>query len=259
MESLSDLNLQASLLNILEQLTTQNVNGCLVVKTSTKTGEIYLKAGEVIHSTDGNSVGEIALKNMLCWNAIEVEFNQTKETFSQSILRTTKYLLQDCQRRVHEWEDIKRLVSDLNNTYIISNENVSQNIKLLPEEWQIISYMDGNRTVSDIIELVHKDDFTVCGIIAKLISSNLIKKSEFPNAIIIEPAFLDLLEKELIRHLGPIATVIINDVIDQFKLKRTRFPIYKVTPLIEKLSLEIENLNHRAEFLKKMIESFHKI
>jgi hypothetical protein len=259
MESQSEINFQTSLLNILEQLSTKKSDGCLVVQTSLKTGEIYFKAGELTHSSDGNSTGEIALKNMLGWNDIKVEFKPTQETFSQSILRTSKFLLQDCRRRVNEWEAIKKVVTDFNNTYIISNEHVSQNINLQPEEWQIVSYMDGNRTVTDIIELTKRDDFVVCQVIYKLLSSNLIKKIEFPSSIIVEQAFLDLLEKEFIRHLGPIATVIMNDAIEEFKLKRTRFPIFKVTPLIEKLSLEIENPNQRTEFLKKMIEFFHKI
>ncbi len=259
MESRLDFNLETSLLNILEQLTSQKIDGCLSVKTGTKIGEIYFKNGEVIHSTDGISSGETALKNILGWSGTAFNFNQSKETFLKSILRTTKYLLQDCRRRVSEWEEIKKVVTDFNNCYVISHESVAQDIKLQPEEWQIISFMDGNRTVGEIIEQVNKDDFTVCQIIHKLFIHNLIKKIEYPSSVIVELSFFDLLEKELVRHLGPVATIIINDEIAKFKFKKTRFPIFKVTPLIEKLSLEIENLNHRSEFLKKMIESFHKI
>ncbi|MBN2091273.1 DUF4388 domain-containing protein [candidate division KSB1 bacterium] len=259
MESKSFLNLETSLLNIMEQLTSKKIDGCLIVKTSTKTGEIYFKDGEVTHSTDHKASGETALKNILGWNGIQFEFDQTKETFSKSILRTSKYLLQDCRRRSDEWVEIKKIITDFNNCYVISNENVSHDIKLQPEEWQIISFLDGNRTVAEIIEQVNRDDFTVCQIIYKLYINNLIKKIEYPSSVIVEPAFFDLLEKELVRHLGPVAIVILNDEIAKFKFKRTRFPIFKVSPLIEKLSLEIENLNHRSEFLKKMIESFHKI
>lgn len=259
MESQTNINLETSLFEVLEQLTSMKTNGCLIIQTSTKTGEIYFKAGEISHSVVEALTGENALKQILGWNEIQIEFKPEKDTFSRSILRTTKYLLQDCQRRVQEWEEIKRVVSDYDTTYIISNENNAQNIKLLPDEWQIISYMDGNRTVSEIIELVNKDDFTVCQAIYKLYVNNLIKKIEFPSTVIVEPTFFDLLELEMIKYLGPIAAIILNDEISQLKFKRNRFPIFKVTQLIEKLSLEIENPNHRTEFLKKMIESFHKI
>ena len=128
-------------------------------------------------------------------------------------------------------------------------------VNLLPTEWEIISHINGARTISDIVDLTGKDEFEIAKTIFNLISTGLLqeKSSNRSETLHVSPQVFETLEHELVNAIGPMASIIIDETVEKLGASRGAFPGAKVAALVEKLSHEIKNEEKRLHFSQTMI------
>jgi hypothetical protein len=79
-------------------------------------------------------------------------------------------------RRIEEWSQIKDTIRSYHEVYSINpNPASSGAIKLTPEEWRILSLLDGRRDLNAIAEEAGLSRFQVCRIIYGLLGMNVVR------------------------------------------------------------------------------------
>ncbi|SLM30195.1 hypothetical protein MTBBW1_2130090 [Desulfamplus magnetovallimortis] len=66
--------------------------------------------------------------------------------------------------------------------------------------------------------------------------------------------FWDKITKELSRAIGPIADIVIDDAVGEFKASRDNFPSKYLYSLVEKVATEIHTAAEKSQFQKAMLE-----
>ncbi|MBD3288509.1 DUF4388 domain-containing protein [candidate division KSB1 bacterium] len=259
-ETLSGNISEMSLLQILKMLNSGKMSGCLAVTNSVTDGEIYVNNGEIVHCSAGSSVGEIALLNMLGWIEGRFRFETNSTTSQQTIEKDTQLLLQQSESKTSDWRKIKTVVHSMNMVPELAPGGNPSGVNLKPMEWEIITQINGVRTVSDIVDLTGNDEFEIAKTIYNLILSGLIqeKATHRTQTTNVTTSFFETLEQELIDAIGPMASIIIDEAIEKFGADRSVFPGSKVPALVEKVSLEIKDEAKRLNFSQNMIRSLNE-
>jgi CheY-like chemotaxis protein len=81
-------------------------------------------------------------------------------------------------RRVDEWGMIEKEIKNFDMVLAPARDStgVIKRVELDPEEKQILSLVDGKRTVKDVIHNSRRSSFDVCKILFRLLSSRIIRK-----------------------------------------------------------------------------------
>ncbi len=259
-ETLSGNISEMSLLQILKMLNSGKMNGCLAVTNSVADGEIYVKNGQIIHCTAGSSTGEIALLNMLGWIDGRFQFENSADTSQTSIKQNTELLLKEGEKKTEDWKKIKSVVRSMNMVSELVQGSNASGVNLTPMEWEIISQINGVRTISDIVDLTGKDEFEVAKTIYNLTLTGLIQEKSSSRVQIqsVTANFFKTMEQELVTVIGPMARIIIDETIEKMGESRYNFPGSKIAVLVEKVSNEIKQEEKKLNFSQVMIRSLNK-
>jgi hypothetical protein len=147
-------------------------------------GFIYLKAGQMVHATVGDLIGEEAIYSLAIWNQGDFQFTPGEESDRQTITKSNTNLLMEAARRLDEWRVLSRKIASVEQVPDLqTREGRHEQITLNPQEWMIITKIDGRRSISDIGKVLNISSFDVAKILYGMITSELValkKKSERP-------------------------------------------------------------------------------
>jgi hypothetical protein len=120
-----------------------------------------------------------AVFEMLRWTDGEFEFQPgvvfPEEDIGLSI--STEELIMEGSRRLDEWNRIEKKIPHLDVVFrmkTMQGREAAQ-ISLTPEEWMVLTYVDGERTVRQIVELTGMSTLQTCKILYGLIGSGLLE------------------------------------------------------------------------------------
>ena len=122
------------------------------------------------------------LYDLFLWKRGDFEYVDQEIDLDEEFLTELNHMevILEGTRRVDEWEILRKNIPSPQVVFKI-NQNVEEkkaSINLTANEWRIISLVDGNRTVQEIIADSGHDEFVVYRMINSLISSGLIEKGE---------------------------------------------------------------------------------
>ena len=80
------------------------------------------------------------------------------------------------------------------------------------------------------------------------------EKEVLPMGTAVEPKFFDLIEVHLAKFIGPMATIMVDEGINEMREDRDNFPISKISDLVKVVSKKINNQKKQEEFLALMID-----
>lgn len=247
---------QLSLLDILRMLSTGNRSGRLDIRQGAKSGEIYLKNGNIVHSVTGTQLGEKGVYTLMGWLEGDFSFTPNIEPPERSIDTTTEQLLLEAGRQAEQWEDIKDVLSSTDAVFNISPSGSTNTVSLKPIEWQVLAQVNGERSVIEIAEFLELHEFEVARIIFSLTTAGLLHEVTDAKATfrsIVDESFFEQLATIFTEVMGPLGPVIIEDEIRLLGEDRTAFPQDKAAELVERISLEISKSADRAQFQKQMV------
>jgi len=94
------------------------------------------------------------------------------------LLVNAKNVVLEGTQRIDEWKRLRKKVPSPNSVFAINDEAPrGKNITLSPRHWQLLGYIDGERSVDDLLILEQLSEFQTCSILAELVSAGLIKVS----------------------------------------------------------------------------------
>lgn len=152
----------------------------------------------------------------------------------------------------------------ISTIYKLSSTAPAQDISLKPEAWRILTQINGERTVTDIAQGLGMDENLVKQVAVTLYQAGILEMTApEPNVpaqpAIVPTAFLDLMQHELARAMGPMAEMIIEDEIQGLGQTRALFRQELIPDLVERVSESIRDETRRIKFQQVMLEAIRKL
>ncbi len=120
-----------------------------------------------------------AVFEMLRWTDGEFDFQPgvvfPEEDIGLSI--STEELIMEGSRRLDEWNRIEKKIPNLDVVFKMTSMQGREaaQISLTPEEWMVLTHIDGEKTVRQIVELTGMSTLHTCKILYGLIGSGLLE------------------------------------------------------------------------------------
>jgi hypothetical protein len=242
--------------DILKTLLVEKKTGLLVIQGK-DVGEIYLEAGNIIHSKVSKVSGEEAFLFITEWRQGKATFKPEVSTKERTISIPAEQLLLKWSYRKQEWEKMREVIPSSDMYFRLSLQKGSEERNIRPDEWNILALANGMRNVSEIAKVIGWSEFKTSKAIYQLVRAGLLEKGEdqkLPKKRRMGENFFVILENEFKMIMGPVAPIIIEDKITEFGERKETFPHDQGAPFIESLSEEISQEAKRKAFIKVMME-----
>ena len=130
-------------------------------------------------------------------------------------------------------------------------------IALDAEMIRVLLAIDEKKTFSQIAAEVNMETVTLKKNLGKLIQLGLVEpvKKGLP---VLDKIFLQALNINLSKAIGPIAEFLIEEVASEMKITEPGIPVHQAAEMIATLSHEIPDAEKRMEFKKSMMDILNK-
>jgi hypothetical protein len=154
-----------------------------------------------------------------------------------------------------EKEQIRKIFPNNAVLIKINPNNPPTESSLSSAEWQVITQVDGKKSLRNIIDILKFEENQGLELFYKLHQKDLIQivveaKTEEEIA---GDKFFEKLEEVLVKIIGPVAVYVINDVLWELNESREKYSKDKIPLLIESISGEILDDKKRMQFQKEML------
>ena len=133
----------------------------------------------------------------------------------------------------------------------------SNEISLDADMIRLLIAIDENKSFYQIAEEVDMQAATLKTTLSKLLDQGLIEPVN-KDVPYLNHLFLEALRINLSKAIGPMAEILIVDVVEDMNLKASEIPTNQAAELINNLSLEIPEEKNRIEFKKSMLAILNK-
>jgi hypothetical protein len=137
--------------------------------------------------------------------------------------------------------------------FIVNEEKSAENSDLLHLEWAVVSQLDGRKSVRQIAENLALNANEVEEIFKKLVSDELlvlVNKSE--ENTIVPPEIFKFINHEMTHFMGPVASIIMEDVMGMLRLNKETLDRRNLPNLIDVLTNQIDDPAKQIEFQKNI-------
>ena len=137
----------------------------------------------------------------------------------------------------------------------INPNNPPTESSLSSAEWQIITQVDGKKSLRNIIDILKLEENQGLELFYKLHQKDLIQivVEQKTDEEVAGDKFFEKLEEVLVKIIGPVAVYVINDVLWELNESRDKYLKDKIPLLIESISGEILDEKKRMLFQKEML------
>jgi len=214
-------------------ISAEQLQKCLTLGREQKMslGKILVDKGYVTLSTlkkyNTKQVEEI-LYSLLLWKKGKFEYKDIKLNLEGMVITQLNpmKLILEASRRIDEMSVLNTVITSDNLVFRISGhvQNKEDEIRLNANEWRILSLIDGNRTIHQIVAQSGYDEFAVYKIIFSLNSYGLVEqkeevqlsdstgKEEYSAVITVYNDILQAVIKNIEHELGDRASSVFNEV-----------------------------------------------
>ncbi|RKX69671.1 hypothetical protein DRP53_07435 [candidate division WOR-3 bacterium] len=161
--------------DILQLIQFSQKDGCLTIKGKGK-GKIFFEGGLVTHAICGDRKGERAIEEILRWKEGEFNFEIGQLADEHTIDLPIQHIILESARKIDEWHKISRLIPSVDVVVKIVEvpDSTVENIRLTPNEWRVLSFVDGKSTIKEIAKKANLEEFETAKIFFGLASSGLV-------------------------------------------------------------------------------------
>jgi hypothetical protein len=156
-------------------------------------GVIYLKNGQIVHAEVGEAVGEEAIFSLAIWNSGDFMFSPGDEAPRQTVTKSNTNLLMEAARRIDEWRVLSKKIPSIEMVpQLQPRQSRHEQITLNPQEWTLITRIDGRQSISDISKGMNLSSFDVAKVLYGLVTAELVALRRKPDGISQNKALLEL-------------------------------------------------------------------
>lgn len=161
--------------DIIQLVSVSGKTGKFTLTRDADRGFIYLKNGQMVHSFVGDLVGEEAIYSLAIWNQGEFQFSPGEEPDRQTISKSNTNLLMEAARRLDEWRVLSKKIPSVDHVPdLLARENRHEQVTLNPQEWMLITKIDGQRSITEIGRSLNMSSFDVAKILYGMITGELV-------------------------------------------------------------------------------------
>ncbi|MCG6963329.1 MAG: DUF4388 domain-containing protein [Acidobacteria bacterium] len=173
--SLSELSLP----DVIQLVAVSGKTGAFhLVKEGLK-GSIFLKEGQIVDARIGELQGEHAVYEMAIWSEGEFAFNPGEEAAQVTVRKSNANLMMEAARRLDEWRVLSRRIPSLDLIpYFPEGGRGHDQVTLSPQEWILVTRIDGGRSIDAIAKLLRWAAFDVSKLLFGMITSGLVALRE---------------------------------------------------------------------------------
>jgi len=259
-----------NLSGLLRFLYSNKLTGVLHVRRNDKTIDIHVLSGKTIGVEPASKDSIAQLIEISTWLKGDFSFELvSEENLTRNITVPHDQLTLLIAKKEKEFKEIKSSLPPMNAVLVMSPAGQSGEIRLQPNEWNLLSKVDGKRTMEEIVHMLELDDLSIFSMVVKMIQKGILKVAggespeeaeileeggeeggpllSSPTDIVPEPKMKGL-EKIFMRYVGPMGTIILDEILESLRLNRAEIPQEMLPSLIEKMSEEIETEEDRRQF-----------
>ena len=247
---------QVKLFDILKPLFSGKKTGKVVVKGK-ESGELYLELGNITHAKTNNAVGEYAFFSLMGFKIGKASFEPDEIPSERTISISTEQLLLNWSYRKQEWDRIKEAIPSPNTVFRLSLQKSPENKNINADQWNVLALCNGTKSVTEIAGTLNWDEFKTSKAILQLVQLGLLVRAEGQKPLekkLAGETFFLKVENELKRAVGPVASVIIDDKLNELGMTATTLPQDQAQPFVEALSEEIPRDAQKKEFIRVLME-----
>jgi hypothetical protein len=161
--------------DIIQLVSVSGKTGKFTLTRDADRGFIYLKNGQMVHATVGELIGEEAIYALAIWNHGDFQFSPSEEPDRQTITKSNTNLLMEAARRLDEWRVLSKKIPSVEYVpELHGRENRHEQVTLNPQEWMLITKIDGHRSIADIGRTLNMSSFDVAKIMYGMITGELV-------------------------------------------------------------------------------------
>jgi hypothetical protein len=161
--------------DIIQLVSVSGKTGKFTLTREADRGFIYLKNGQMVHATVGDLIGEEAIYALAIWNQGEFQFTPAEEPDRQTITKSNTNLLMEAARRLDEWRVLSKKIASVELVpELLARENRHEQVTLNPQEWMLITRIDGHRSIADIGRTLNMSSFDVAKTLYGIITGELV-------------------------------------------------------------------------------------
>lgn len=162
--------------DIIQLVSVSGKTGKFTLSREAERGYIFLKNGQMTHAQLGESMGEEAIYSLAIWNTGEFQFSPNEEPDRQTITKSNTNLLMEAARRLDEWRVLSKKIASVDLVPELQvRENRHEQITLNPQEWVIITRIDGQRSIADIAKSLGVSPFDIAKVMYGMITAELVQ------------------------------------------------------------------------------------
>lgn len=146
--------------------------------------------------------------------------------------------------------------SDVYYRKVIRSDN--EEVSLDADMIRLLIAIDESKSLYQFIDEVDMDNTTFRQTLSKLLEQGLIEpiQKDIP---VLDETFLELFRINLSKAIGPIAEILVADLMQKMDLNPAEIPVNHAAELITQLSLEVPDRENRIQFKKSMLAILNKI
>ncbi|MGD0229785.1 MAG: DUF4388 domain-containing protein [Syntrophorhabdales bacterium] len=249
---------KATLFELVKPLLSGKRSGMVQIKGN-DVGELHIEAGTIIHGKTSSWTGEEAVFVMMNWDTGLVTFDWEATTGERTVSVATERLLERWINREREWEEIRGLITSPDIAFRIPLDSNTGEMRIEAAQWKVLALCDGTRTIGDIAETLKWDVFETTRIVYRMVEAGLLEKAskkapdhETESRRYLTGGSFSAMEHELARIMGPIAPLILDEKLEEFRQSRDAFPQNLALSFVQAVALEIADDSKRASFTMAM-------
>ena len=169
--SLADIALP----DVIQLVSVSGKTGVFTLSGGGADGKIFLKDGQITDALAGPLRGEYAVYEMATWRHGQFIFTAGVESERVTVNKSNTSLMMEAARRLDEWRVLQRKIPSLDRVpYFLPREPGHDQITLSPQEWAIVTKIDGQANIKKLEEATGLPTFDVCKVLYGLITSGLL-------------------------------------------------------------------------------------
>lgn len=170
--------------DIIQLVSVSGKTGKFTLTREGEEGVIFLLNGQISHARSGELTGDEAIYALAIWNEGEFIFTPGEEGSEKTISRSNTNLLMEAARRADEWKVLSKKIPSIELVpALLVRQNRHEQITLTPQEWMLVTKIDGSRSIADIGKALEISSFDIAKALYGMITSELVElKQKAPRA-----------------------------------------------------------------------------
>jgi len=161
--------------DVIQLVSVSGKTGAFEIQCDEAEGKIYLRDGQIVDARVGRLRGDSAVYEMAIWSQGNFSFNPGEKSEQVTIHMSNASLMMEAARRLDEWRVLSRKIPSLDLVpYFSSREQGADQVTLSPQEWILVTRIDGGLTIEEIADELKWAPFDVSKLLFGMITTGLV-------------------------------------------------------------------------------------